>query len=387
MSAPLSDSIREQFKIAVERNQADTVADLCRAHADLRECIDEPWFSFGTPAIVLAAGRGQISLVDALLDAGSDVNVESDWQPGPYTALHHVTYGAQHLDLRMAEHLIARGAVIDIHAAAGLGRLELVEELLEANPTLLHKRGPDGQMPLSVAGTIEVAKLLVDRGAEIDSRCIDHGSTPAQYCVRNRPEITRFLLSKGARPDIFMAAAIGESSLFKTLLEDNPARLHMRIDETTCAVESPSEGGNIYFYTLGCQGTLLHVAARCNQALLIEILHTAGIALDTRGDYDECTALHIAAWEDTVASAQKLIDLGAALEIESGENHRNTPLGWAIVAGSQHVAKVLIDAGAEIRDYYIRTTHEGEAGEFSPFAPRATKENYIAIRSLLEKAS
>ena len=56
----------------------------------------------------------------------------------------------------------------------------------------------------------EIAGMLLEHGARIDARDEDHDSTPAQWLIGEAPEVTRFLLDRGAAPDIFMAAALGE---------------------------------------------------------------------------------------------------------------------------------------------------------------------------------
>ena len=48
----------------------------------------------------------------------------------------------------------------------------------------MHARGGDGQTPLHFASTVEVAEFLLENGAEIDARDVDHESTPAQYMLR-----------------------------------------------------------------------------------------------------------------------------------------------------------------------------------------------------------
>jgi len=64
-----------------------------------------------------------------------------------------------------------------------------LKKLVSANPEVVHARGGDGQTPLHFAATVEIAEYLLDHGADIDARDIDHESTPAQYMVRKRQEI------------------------------------------------------------------------------------------------------------------------------------------------------------------------------------------------------
>jgi len=84
------------------------------------------------------------------------------------------------------------GAYVDVHAAARLGMFERLKSLVESDAGLVHARGGDGQTPLHFAATVEIAEYLLDHGAEINARDIDHESTPAHNMAAlwpRRPEI------------------------------------------------------------------------------------------------------------------------------------------------------------------------------------------------------
>jgi hypothetical protein len=66
-----------------------------------------------------------------------------------------------------------------------------VGELLSRNPAWL-----DRLMANGCSGWVE-------RGAELDPRDDDHNSTPAQWRIGDAPEVTRFLIARGACPDFF----------------------------------------------------------------------------------------------------------------------------------------------------------------------------------------
>ena len=113
---------------------------------------------------------------------------------------------------------------------------------------LVHARGGDGQQPLHEAKTVAIADFLLDRGAGIDVRCIDHQSTPAQYALVDRPDVCRRLLERGATPDIFMAARLGDVALATRLLDADPACVAARINEPGYPPVPPF---NIYCWSLG----------------------------------------------------------------------------------------------------------------------------------------
>ena len=111
-----------RFKRAVLAGQAEELRRLFAEHSELSKVIDEPWFSFDSPALVHAAGCRDRDLVDALIDLGADVEARSAWTSGPYSALHRLVDGADEESLALAEHIAGRGAEIDIHASRLVGR-------------------------------------------------------------------------------------------------------------------------------------------------------------------------------------------------------------------------------------------------------------------------
>jgi hypothetical protein len=112
---------------------------------------------------------------------------------------------------------------------------------VSADGALVHARGGDGQQPLHLAKSVAIADFLLERGAGIDARCIDHHSTPAQYALVERTEVCRRLLDRGATPDIFMAAHLGDVALATRLLDADPGCVAAR---SACISKTAS----------GCQG-------------------------------------------------------------------------------------------------------------------------------------
>src|SRR5262249_36756015 len=132
----------------------------------------------------------------------------------------------------LAPFLIERGAIVDMHAATRLGRLDRMKELVNADPAQVHIRGGDGQTPLHVAPSVEVAAYLLDHGADMEARDVDHESTPVQWMVRDRPGVARFLVSRGAQTDILLAAALGDMDLVNRHLDRDPAVILMAVNDT-----------------------------------------------------------------------------------------------------------------------------------------------------------
>lgn len=93
---------------------------------------------------------------------------------------------------------------------------------------LVHAPGGDGQTPLHFASSIEIAEFLLHHGASIDDLDIDHESTPAQYMVRDRPEVARYLVRRGCRTDPLMMAALGDLERVRQHLNAEMAEIILR---------------------------------------------------------------------------------------------------------------------------------------------------------------
>jgi hypothetical protein len=140
-----------------------------------------------------------------------------------------------------------------VHEAARAGLADKLAAMLAMDTSLIDARGIDARTPLHCARTVAVAALLLDHGARIDARDEDHHSTPAQWRIGESPDVARFLLERGAKADIFLAASLGDLGLAERLVTEDRGCLAHRIGK---APEFPpigykGRGGTIYQWTLG----------------------------------------------------------------------------------------------------------------------------------------
>lgn len=249
------DVLMPKFVNLLRDGEAEDVDTFLNDHPELEEHIDDPVMSFDSPPILFAVGRDERALARVLLKHGADVNAKSQWWAGGFGVLESAR------DDFLPE-LIERGAVVDVHAAAKLGDLNRLRELVEADPELVHARGGDGKLPLHYASTREGMAYLLDNGAEVDARDVDHESTAAQYAVGEDHEKVRYLIERGATPDIFMACMIGDLDVVKHVLADDSNVLRDRVNEGKFALKH-SKGGHHYLYAkgLGYTARPLQVAA------------------------------------------------------------------------------------------------------------------------------
>jgi ankyrin repeat protein len=245
---------------AFRRRDAIAVRTLFERHPGLRARINEPLFAFDSPAIVAYANDP--AMVDVLLDFGADPNRRSDWWAGGFHALYSATGAA-------ADRLIAAGAIPDACAAAHLDRPDILARMMADDPERVHERGGDGQTPLHFAKSRAVVDLLLDAGADIDARDVDHRATAAHWMLdrkrgAGRFDLARYLVERGASADIFLAAAPGLSAKSRAMLQANPRLLDLRIGQGDYG-EKPPSSYHIYFWTIGDSLSPLHVATQFEQ--------------------------------------------------------------------------------------------------------------------------
>lgn len=371
------------FRQAVEHEDVDGLRALFESHPSLADVIDAPWFSFDKPAIVQAAGRRNQALVDVLLELGADIDAKSAWEAGPYSALHSLVDGPTPQSLALADHLADRGATVDIHSAAGMGRADRIAELLDEDPELVNAPGPDGATPLHLARTPEIAALLLERGADIDKRCVDHNSTPAMWAAQGREPVMHFLLRQGATPDLFQAALLNSVGLAEHILSADPEAIDVRVrfgeshphlgggDKYVWALEgadTPLEvarrraASEVYDYLLDRSGPaarLLQAARRSDLESMRRIVHRRPTLLGELDEPSLCELLYA-----DVGAADLLLRSGVSPNVRDG-GPGATPLHHAAWRGLTDLAALLLEAGADasMRDRHYDATPLGWANE------------------------
>jgi ankyrin repeat protein len=132
---------------------------LHEAGADLNPSMDD-----GETPLHWAASNDDVELVDALLDAGADIEAPGSVIGGLGPIADAAVFGGRRAGLRLVE----RGARTNIYQAAALGLIDRVRADVATEP------GPDAERLTTAfwaacgAGHLDVAKLLLSEGAEIN---------------------------------------------------------------------------------------------------------------------------------------------------------------------------------------------------------------------------
>jgi ankyrin repeat protein len=394
----------ENLVKAVLGNDTARAREVLKEYPELKERLNDPIpeMSFGGKLMLGAVQRSNRDMVDLLLEAGADINGRSDWWAGGFGVLDD--------DHGLADFLIQRGARLDAHAAARLGRLDELKKLIGGNSELVHARGGDGQTPLHFASTVAIADYLLDQGAEIDALDVDHESTPAQYMIRDRQEVARRLVARGCRTDILMAAALGDLELVRKHLEAQPDCYRMTVSEQYFPKKNPRAGGSIYIWTIG-QNKTPHQAAhqfghetvyrllmdrsplelKLSQACELGDEEIFNDLLASRPDIASELSVEdrrkvTNAAQDNNVNAVRLM-LSAGWPVDARGQHGATPLHWAAFHGNVDLIKVILKHGPplECTDFDFKGTPLGWAIHGSENGWHAKTGDYVGtVEALLQ---
>jgi len=290
----------------------------------------------------------------------------------------------------------------DFFHAVHTGDANQIQALLKGQSNLAAARDSRGRTGLLISagyGYVDIAKILLDNGADVNA--VDHDNTCAlqlaransNWCHQGHPEMIELLASYGHPYDIFTVAGAGVLSLVKTLIEAEPDLINTENErgETPleCAVVGFAAGASAVIEYLMTKAPTMNIwmasqfcdAARVRQ-LLSENLELANaprregnnkrplhyVAQNWRpqemavvvvdllaehgGDVNAVeegfgwTPLHACAewWNDTQI-AEALLRHGANVNARSAQGW--TPLHYSIALGRNEMAALLRERGGE----------------------------------------
>jgi RNA polymerase sigma factor (sigma-70 family) len=315
-----------RFLEKIATGDVATVAAVLEAQPAL---LEEPgpgrmWTGSVDP-LTIAVGTGHLPIVTLLIAKRAPL-ARTQGRPS-FVALaaiegHHAVVDA----LRQA------GAEVDIFALCALGDTEGVHARLAEDRSLVHVRTADGKTPLHFARSVAVAERLIQDGADLNA-VDDTGQTPLQWIAATGryKALANSLKAHGARAessDIFWACAYGDLAAVRRFLE---------VDRSVVTARRPS-GVSVHAVAVGL--TPLHEAAARGEDDIVELLLASGAEVHARGGQNKSAPLHAAAAGGHASTVRILLASGADPRAKDGV-FGATPDQWAMFFGHSDLAETL----------------------------------------------
>lgn len=178
---------------------------------------------------------------------------------------------------------------LPIHNAVTMGDLQRVKDLLDKNPSLVNSMsdsGGTGLTPLHMAASsdrVDVASLLLARGADIDARWYLNGMTPLALALHSgKIDVAKLLITKGARFDfddkglgiLCKAIATRRKDIVELLLEKGADVNAHGSDGTTPLLACCSSGSKEIAELLVARGAAVNAKASDGRTPLSEATRT-----------------------------------------------------------------------------------------------------------------
>jgi ankyrin repeat protein len=336
-----------------DRETASRLISLDPALANAHSPVD-----FEAPPLNLAAGRDDLPMIELLLQHGADVNGKSTWWAGGFGAL-------DFCDLRTAQLLMKHGARLTAHAASRLGLGERLKALIDQNPDVVYERGGDGQFPLHFAGSAQIVDILLDAGAELEARDLDHESTAAQWRIQDC-EVLRRLVERGCETDVYMAIMLDDEALVRSKVREDPSCLGRISTDPQNGLVKSAPGEPIYTYNIGAVRPFqlaIHSGKAAALSVLRELSPRKDLLLEAiwAGDAsavaqnrvpladltsEDLKLLPAAAWERRIDSLRLMLELG--FPVDTVGVHHSSALDRAAFHGFDDIIELLLTRGPSL---------------------------------------
>jgi ankyrin len=307
---------------------------------------------------------GNLEIVRLLLDHGADPEAAGGNMGDK--PLHRVAcgeYKSQEDGVRVAQLLLERGADVNtqrrdhqtpLHLASYYGNIEIVCLLLDHGADPEAAEGNMGQKPLhrvacgeykSQEDGVRVAQLLLERGADVNTRCDDHQTPLHLASYLGNIEIVRLLLNHGADPEA------AEGNMGEKPLHHVPCGEYKSQEDGVRVAQLLLDRGADINTRRKDDWTPLHLASYLGNAEIVQLLIDHGAEVDVMDDFGK-TPLHdvsngkYESQEDGVRVARLLLDHGAGVNAKSKSG--DTPLELASITGRLMLAELFIEHAANV---------------------------------------
>jgi ankyrin repeat protein len=217
----------EELIRAAKAGQSQVICGILDSDSSLVDTRDQ----HGWTLLCHAALHGHTELVRLLIERGADVRLN---KPIHYAGQRgHREICRLLVDVGAVDHLVDSDNKEAVAAYRALYRFDAdgLADFLGKKPELTHVRQLDGSTMLheaSTNGAVEVLKVIVQAGTELDAKN-DRGHTPLDRAViHNQIDAARFLIDSGAVTDILTAVKCGAAQKAGHMIESDASLMQIR---------------------------------------------------------------------------------------------------------------------------------------------------------------
>ncbi|MGL9761743.1 MAG: ankyrin repeat domain-containing protein [Wolbachia sp.] len=315
--------------------------------------------------LLTAVQDGNLNEAEGLVSRNANVNITDIYS---WTPLHWAAFEDR---LEIARFLIKKGADINaadkgpygkkpVHVAIENNSKDIIGFLLSKGVSI-NDTDKQGYTPLHYAawrGRLEIAELLVDKGASINAAdASTAGKKPIHVAAENNSKsIIEFLISKGVNVDeadkngwapLHYAAKFDQLEVAKFLIEKGA---NINAADTSTIGEKP-----------------IHVAAENNSKNIIEFLISKGVSVNDT-DKDGRTPLYWASWNGRLDVVEYLIGKGA--DISAKDKDGRNPLDVAKGHQYDNVVEYLQQAELRLNKQLLTAVQDGDFAKVKDLVSR-----------------
>ncbi|XP_064883007.1 death-associated protein kinase 1 [Oncorhynchus nerka] len=285
----------------------------------------------GTPPLLIAAGCGNIQIIDVLMGKGAEIQAHDK------SGANAIYYAGRHGHVETLRFLHEKACPLDVqdksgetalHVAARYGNVDVVQYLcsIHANPDLSDR---EQETPLHCAswhGYSSVARTLCQAGCQVNAKNREGESPLLTASARGFADIVECLIEHGAD--------------LNSTDKDSHIALHLAVRRCQlevvrcllrhpCPVDHQDRHGN----------TPLHIACKDGNLPVVTTLCAAKATLDLPNKYGR-TPLHMAAINGLLEVVRHLCVAGANTDVVT--NDGKTAEDLAVQEQQEHVAVLLV---------------------------------------------
>lgn len=320
----------------------------------------------GCTALYWTTRKGYVKIADFLLDHGADTEkTRADWRP-----LHTA---CTRDDLAMVTLLLSKGARVNATMEFGItpldftatqGSVEVATVLLDAGADVNNQDEKTATTPLhraAIRGDVAMVSLLISRGARVDAETNDEATPLFAAAEYGHLEVVEYLIAMDPTgwhlhcSPIHAVASNGHLDVLDHLIQEGvDVDLKNQFDVTPLCAAVLKERLAIMEYLISNGAdvnqkmksdrdfTYLHFAAENGDEDAVRLLAESDAVVDARDDYGY-TPLHIAAVHGAVAVVEALLENGADLYAEGLDGLTVTDV--AAASGQLRVLQYLQEQG------------------------------------------